>query len=169
MGGFVLEPPSPALDGLLRSTPPQFAALGTIVAVITAAILPPRSRSLIRSRRGVRVRRRRLRGYAASSHHRSLCTRSRDRWTGAAVAAAADSRGRLVLHSRGRRAQRVLSLYRLSTGQCWDAAVVILSYSCGWIPGRCLAESTGSWTLSETDYLCGGTISGPYLHLLFIR
>jgi len=34
-----LEPPSPALDGLLRSTPLQFAALGTIVAVIAAAIL----------------------------------------------------------------------------------------------------------------------------------
>ena len=109
-----LEPPSAALDGLLRSTPPQFAALGTIVAVITAAILSPCSRSLIRTRRGVRVRRRRLRGYTASCH-RSLHARSRDRWFGAA---AAGSRRRLALRSSGRRrAQRVLSLPRLSTGE----------------------------------------------------
>ena len=109
-----LEPPPAALDGLLRSTPPQFAALGTIVAVITAAILSPCSRSLIRTRRGVRVRRRRLRGYTASCH-RSLHARSRDRWFGAA---AAGSRRRLALRSSGRRRpQCVLSLSRLSTGE----------------------------------------------------
>jgi hypothetical protein len=50
------EPPSHALDGLLRSTPPQFAALGTIVAVIiiiAVTILSLCSCSLIRARRGV--------------------------------------------------------------------------------------------------------------------
>jgi hypothetical protein len=51
------EPPCHALDGLLRSTPPQIAALGAIVAVIiiAVAILSLCSSSLIRAPRGVRV------------------------------------------------------------------------------------------------------------------
>jgi len=62
MGRRCSEPPSHALDGLLRSTPPQFTALGTIVAVIIIiitiiafAILSLCSCSLARAWRG-RVR-----------------------------------------------------------------------------------------------------------------
>jgi len=107
------EPPSAALDGLLRSTPLQFAALDTIVAAVIAAAIPSLcSRSLIRARRGVRVRRRRhLRGYTASCH-RSWRVRSRDRW-----GRAAGSRGRLALGSCGCRAQGTLSLPRLPAGE----------------------------------------------------
>jgi hypothetical protein len=58
MGRGCSEPPSHALDGLLRSTPPQFAALGTIVAVIiiaTVVILSLCPCSFIRAWWGVRV------------------------------------------------------------------------------------------------------------------
>ena len=159
MGRQCLEPPSPALDGLLRSTPPQFAAPGAIVAVIAVAILSLRSCSLIRARRRVRVCvcRRRLRGYPAPCHRSRWRTRS-----GGRRGRAADSRRRRrpALDSCGCRAQAtpLLSWSFVSKHQV-IVVVISLSGFRKWFPGRCLVENARSWTLPRSHRLCGGFLS----------